>query len=141
MIRNNNGLTMSKKSIDLIEHTGRTPIQTQLEIANKKLALAKIQYQKILSINSQLSAISSGDILFDKELNNVLARFVRMYNVQILECNNIVNACTNNIVRGPYLPKYIVEKNIGYQQVIYAYNRIAEVYESALFVVKHLKND
>lgn len=132
---------MSKKSIDLIEHTGRTPIQTQLEIANKKLALAKIQYQKILSINSQLSAISSGDILFDKELNNVLARFVRMYNVQILECNNIVNACTNNIVRGPYLPKYIVEKNIGYQQVIYAYNRIAEVYESALFVVKHLKND
>ena len=135
MIRNNNGLTMSKKSIDLIEYTGRTPIQTQLEIANKKLALAKIQYQKILSINSQLSAISSGDILFDKELNNVLARFVRMYNVQILECNNIVNACTNNIVRGPYLPKYIVEKNIGYQQVIYAYNRISAVYESALLVM------
>ena len=126
---------MSKKSIDLIEYTGRTPIQTQLEIANKKLALAKIQYQKILSINSQLSAISSGDILFDKELNNVLARFVRMYNVQILECNNIVNACTNNIVRGPYLPKYIVEKNIGYQQVIYAYNRISAVYESALLVM------
>ena len=141
MIRNNNGLTMSKKSIDLIEHTGRTPIQTQLEIANKKLALAKTQYRKLLSINAQISSMYYDDILFSKELSNILARFVRMYKVQILECKNVINACTNNIVRGPYLPKYIVEKNIGYQQVIYAYNRIAEVYESALFVVKHLKND
>lgn len=127
---------MSKKSIDLIEYTGRTPIQMQLEIANKKLTLAKTQHQKMLSINSKLSSMSSDYSLFDKELNNMLARFVRMYKVQILECDNIINACTNNIVRGNYLPKYISEKNIGYQQVIYAYNRISEVYESALLVVR-----
>lgn len=135
MINNNNGLTMSKKSIDLIEYTGRTPIDTQLEIANKKLTLANMQYKKSLDIQAQLSSvISSGDV-FDKDLSDVLERLESMYKAQIVGCKNIVHACTNNIVRGPYLPKYIVEKNIGYQQVIYAYNRISSVYESALLVM------
>ena len=135
MINNNNGLTMSKKSIDLIEYTGRTPIDTQLEIANKKLTLANMQYKKSLDIQAQLSSvISSGDV-FDKDLSDVLERLECMYKAQIVGCKNVVHACTNNIVRGPYLPKYIVEKNIGYQQVIYAYNRIAAVYESALLVM------
>lgn len=135
MINNNNGLTMSKKSIDLIEYTGRTPIDTQLEIANKKLTLANMQYKKSLDIQAQLSSvISSGDV-FDKDLSDVLERLECMYKAQIVGCKNVVHACTNNIVRGPYLPKYIVEKNIGYQQVIYAYNRISSVYESALLVM------
>lgn len=135
MINNNNGLTMSKKSIDLIEYTGRTPIDTQLEIANKKLALANMQYKKSLDIQAQLSSVISAGDVFDKDLSDVLERLECMYKAQIVGCKNVVHACTNNIVRGPYLPKYIVEKNIGYQQVIYAYNRISSVYRSALLVM------
>lgn len=135
MVSNNNGLIMSKKSIDLIEYTGRTPIDTQLEIANKKLTLANMQYKKSLDIQAQLSSVISAGDVFDKDLSDVLERLECMYKAQIVGCKNVVHACTNNIVRGPYLPKYIVEKNIGYQQVIYAYNRISSVYESALLVM------
>lgn len=126
---------MSKKSIDLIEYTGRTPIDTQLEIANKKLALANMQYKKSLDIQAQLSSVISAGDVFDKDLSDVLGRFESIYKANIAECRNVAHACRNNIIRGPYLPKYIVEKNIGYQQVIYAYNRISEVYESALLVM------
>lgn len=135
MINNNNGLTMSKKSIDLIEYTGRTPIQTLLEIANRKQVLANKQYQKSLGIRAQLCSVSYGVDVFDEDLGDVLEHFESLYKAQIVECKNIAYACTNNIIRGPYLPQYIVEKNIGYQQVIYAYNRISAVYESALLVM------
>lgn len=136
MISNNNGLIMSKISIDLVEYTGRTPIQTQLEIANKKLTLANMQYKKSLGIQAQLSSVISGVDVLDKDLHDVLVRLECLYKAQIDGCKKIIHACTNNIVRGPYLPQYIVEKNIGYQQVIYAYNRISTVYDSALLVVR-----
>lgn len=136
MINNNIGLVMQKKSIDLIEYTGRTPIKTQLEIAYRKQLLANSQYQKSLCIRAQLSTVACGVDVFDKDLNDVLARLECLYKAQIDGCKKVIHACTNNIIRGPYLPQYIVEKNIGYQQVIYAYNRISAVYDSALLVVR-----
>ncbi|QUG90767.1 hypothetical protein GR140_19065 [Pseudomonas putida] len=94
-----------------------------------------MQYKKSLGIQAQLSSVISGVDVFDEDLNDVLVRLECLYKAQIDGCKKIIHACTNNIVRGPYLPKYIVEKNIGYQQVIYAYNRISAVYESALLVM------
>lgn len=127
---------MIKKVIDLVEYTGKTPIEKQLEIAKAKLALANSQYQKILGVQVQLASMSRFENVFDDDLNDVMKAFERLYNKEIIKCRNIAHACRNNIIRGSSLPEYIVKKNIGYQQVIYAYNRISSVYESALLLLK-----